>query len=129
MYISLGAQPEDNVLGWGIYQPSSRQMQALRPSFYADHQKLRQMLRALEPTWRGLAGERYKRFPRDYDEAAPGAEYLWHKQFFLSKSLSREEYMAEDFIQSTVAAFEAAVPLLGWMRRTVGVYRRPAPEA
>ena len=75
--------------------------------------------------WTGLSGERYKRYPKDFDESAPGGEYLWHRQFFLGKQLGRAEISRPAFIGDTVQAMVAALPFLHWTRAAVGVYRKP----
>ena len=127
MYVSFGATEEDTVIGFGIYMPSSRQMKALRPAFYVEHEKLEELLsaRPLRKHWKGLTGERYRRFPKEFDEHAAGAKFLWNKHFFMARHLSRDEVCAPRFFQSVVAGFEAGVPLLTWTRRVVGVYRPP----
>ena len=127
IYVSVGAKADDNVVGCGLYMPSSRQMKLLRPACLADHARLKGILaeRKLKQAWGGLSGGRFTRFPKDFDEAAPGAEYLWYKQFFLGKDLSREDVMAADFIAKTTAALRAAVPFVQWIRNTVGVYKKP----
>ena len=127
IYLSFGATEEDTVIGFGIYMPSSRQTKSLRPVFYIEHEQLDQLLsaRPLLKHWKGLTGERYRRFPKEYDEHAPGAEFLWYKHFFMARHLSREEVCRPRFFNSVVAGFEAAVPLLTWTRRVVGVYRPP----
>ena len=53
----------------------------------------------------GLSGERYQRFPRGFDEGGPGSEYLWHKQYFLSRQLSRKEACDPGIIGDTVGSW------------------------
>ncbi len=127
LYVSLGATPEHNLRGCGLYMPSARQMKELRPRFATEAETLDRLLQAdgLHTHWNGLSGGRYKRFPKDFDENAPGAAYLWHKQFFLSKPLTREDILHPEFIAHTVEAFAAAVPFLAWTRQAVGTYRKP----
>lgn len=128
IYLSLGSLPEDNVYGCGIYMPTSRQLRALRPRLYADLESFESVLcsAAMRKHWSGLAGERYKRFPKDCDIDGAAAQYAWHKQFFVGKDLSRDEVIHPGFISRVVAAFKAAAPFLTWTRQAVGVYQRPA---
>lgn len=126
IYISLGASPADNLYGVGLYDVSSRQMNRLRPAFISDPAAADACLknRSIEKHWGGLSGERLKRFPKGFEETAPGAEYLWHKQFLLSKSLTRTVITKDTFIETAIEDFAAAVPFFQWLRATAGVYKK-----
>ena len=128
IYLSFGAGPDDNVIACGIYMPSGRQLKELRMRCSSESGTLRGILEEdlLRQQWGGLSGERYKRFPKGFDENAPGSEYLWHKQFFLRKQLSRRQVCSSGFIDDTVHAMVAALPFLTWTRNAVGIYRKPA---
>jgi uncharacterized protein (TIGR02453 family) len=128
IYVSVGAGAEDNIIGCGLYMPSSRQIKALRPAFVADYTRIDAILRSrtLKKYWHGLNGDRYVRFPKGFEEGVQGTEYLWHKQWLLSKRVSRDEVMAPTYVGDTVRAFKAAMPFVAWTRETVGVYKKPA---
>ena len=130
IYLSFGADENDNLCGCGLYQPSSRQTKELRPRFGSDHETLHRLLTAKDfrKYWTGLGGDRYKRFPKDFEENSPGSEYLWHKQFFLRKTLSRDDALQPGFMEETVEAMAAAIPFLMWTRKAVGIYRKPRPR-
>lgn len=128
LYISFGAADDENLFGAGIYTPSSRQMRLLRPKLLSDHKQMRKLLEdsELREFWGELAGERFKRFPKGLDETAPGAQYLWQKQFFLHRPLSREDILSAEFPHLASRGFQLAFPFLNWVRDTVGVYRPAA---
>ena len=132
-YIDFGA--ERCVVGCGLYEVSSRQMRALRPALLQQHENVRRLLadRKLRRAWDSgdgvLQGERYTRFPKAFDEGTPGAEYLWHKQWMLGRTLSRDEVCDPHFTRKLARDFEAALPFLEWTRKTVGVWKRPAPNS
>ena len=130
IYLSFGAADDGNICGCGLYMPSSRQMKALRPRFGSEYEALDRILHARDfrKHWNGLSGERYKRFPKEYKDGAPGSEYLRRKQFFIGKTPTREDVLQADFMERTVDALEAAVPFLTWTRQAVGVYRKPKPH-
>ena len=125
-YVSLGADAEDNVIGCGLYMPSARQFRELRPRLALDPPELREILdeQALKAHWAGLSSEHFTRFPRGFDDAAPGAHYLRHRNWLLSKTLTRKAVAGPSFIEDTVEAFAAALPFLAWTRTAVGVYRK-----
>jgi uncharacterized protein (TIGR02453 family) len=124
LYMQLGDEKEDNVIGMGLYGPSSRQIKRLRKAFAADYKTLDKILadRKLKKYWGGLAEEKYKRFPKDYSVEDPAAKYLWYKQFFLSRHFTRKEVMSKDFADTVIKSFEAGLPLFAWIREAVGVY-------
>ncbi len=127
IYISIGASPDDNVIGCGLYMPSARQFRELRPRLAMDPPELRALLAEsdLQKHWAGLGGDRFSRFPRGFDQATPGAEYLWQKQWLLSKSLKRTAVTKASFLTETTEAFAAALPFIAWTRKAVGVYKKP----
>ena len=130
IYLSFGANEDDNVYGCGLYMPSSRQVKELRPHFGTERETLHRILhnRTFRKHWTGLSGDRYKRFPKDFDETAPGSEYLWQKQFFISRTPTRADVLQPEFIERTVEAMAAAVPFLTWTREAVGIYRKSKPR-
>jgi len=130
IYFSVGAATDDNVCGVGLYMPSSRQMKLLRPRVNVETASLEAVLDSagVKQLWGGLAGERFKRFPKQCDQTAPGAEYLWQKQFFLSQTMDRAQMMAEGFAGQVVDDLRVAAPFLQWVRQTVGVYRKSVGE-
>ena len=130
IYLSFGAGDQDNICACGLYMPSSRQIKELRPRFGIEHKRLKRILgsKDLRRYWTGLSGDLYKRFPKEFEESAPGSEFLWHKQFFLSRTSTREEVLRPDFIAETVDAITAAIPFLTWARDAVGIYRKPRPR-
>ena len=127
IYVSLGSAPDDNVFGCGMYMPLARQVRELRPKLYEelDSFELTLLSPEMKRYWSGLIGDKYQRFPKDFDEDAPAAKYLWFKQFFVGKDLTRNEVVQPDFIEQTVKALKAAAPFLNWTRHAVGVYKRP----
>ncbi len=130
LYFQLGDEKEDNVMGIGLYGPSSRQVKRLRLAFVEDCATLDKILKnpKLKKYWGGLAEEKYKRFPKGFREDHPSAKYLWYKQFFLRRSFSRKEVVSRDFVDTVLKSFEAGLPLFAWIRNAVGVYDRREAE-
>lgn len=130
IYMHLGDEKDDNVIGMGLYGPSSRQIKRLRKALVADHKTMDKILadRKLKKYWGGLAPEMYKRFPRDYTEDVPGAKYLWYKQFFLRQQFNRKQVLAKDFAEHVLRSFEAGLPLFAWIREAIGIYNKRDKE-
>lgn len=130
LYLHLGDEKEDNVIGMGLYGPSSRQIKRLRIALLQDWQEVDRILASpkLKKYWKGLAEEKYKRFPKDHSMDAPGAKYLWYKQFFITRRFNRKEVLSKEFPELVLRSFEAGLPLLQWIRDSIGVYDRKEME-
>lgn len=130
IYMQLGDEKEDNVIGIGLYGPSSRQIKRLRATLVKDYKEVDKILadRKLKKYWGGLASELYKRFPKDYSVDDPAAKYLWYKQFFLRRHFNRKEVTSKEFADTVLRSFEAGLPLLNWIRESIGVYNKREME-
>ena len=126
IYMHLGDEKEDNIIGMGLYLPSSRQIKRLRTALVDDYKTVDKILanRSLKNYWGGLAEEMYKRFPKDYSVENPAARYLWYKQFFLRRQFTRKEVTSKDFADTVLRSFAAGLPLLAWIRQSIGVYNK-----
>lgn len=126
IYLSIGAKPEDNVFGVGLYMVSSRQMSGLRNGIVNEFEEIDSLLSAkrLVSKWGHLGGEVYKRFPKGFDEDSPPAKYIRHKQFFLGQELTKKRVCQKNFFKTVVSDLERCLPFLHWVRSTVGVYSR-----
>jgi uncharacterized protein (TIGR02453 family) len=130
LYLHLGDEKDDNSIGVGLFGPSSRQIKRLRKAFVADHKAVDEILanRKLKKYWKGSADEKYVRFPKDYSLDDPGAKYLWYKQFHVHRQFTRKEVLAKNFPELVLRSFEAAIPLLSWIRESIGIYDRREHE-
>ncbi|HEY8278457.1 MAG TPA: DUF2461 family protein [Bdellovibrionota bacterium] len=127
LYLHLGDEKEDNIIGMGLYMPSSRQIKRLRSAFVKDYKVLDRILadRKFKKYWKkSLANEKYVRFPKDYSQDDPAAKYLWYKQLFVSRHFKRTEVTSKAFPELVLNSFEAGIPLLAWIRDSVGIFNR-----
>lgn len=124
IYLEFGDPEADGLAGLGLYELNSRQRSRLRSALVEDTDTIAEILgkRALKKAWGPLAGEKYRRFPRGMDENGPAAGFLWQKEFYLSRKLTRAEIIKKDFIPNLVNDFEVAAPFLQWLRGAVGTY-------
>lgn len=126
VYFSFGES--ENILGLGLYMMSSRQIKLLRRAISDNPDEISELLnnKKLKSLWGELQGEKYVRFPKEYDPNAPGSEYLWFKQFYLGKELTRKVVTSKTFFDDTVERLKVAAPFLSWVRSTVGTYSKPS---
>ena len=126
IYISIGKEADQNILGVGLYMPTSRQLSLMRNQLFHNFEEAEEILenKKLKKHWGKLSGDTYKRFPKGFSEDHPSAKYLQHKQFFFSQELKRSEVTHKDFNKRVVQDFATAVPFLSWVRQTVGTYSK-----
>jgi uncharacterized protein (TIGR02453 family) len=126
IHIQFGAEKEDNLYGVGLYMVSSRQLKLMRRTIDENFEEFDALLndKKFKKVWGGLAGEQYKRFPKDYDENSPSAKYLWFKQFYVGRDLTRKDVIAKNFFQKVGDEVEVALPFFNWVRETVGTYKK-----
>lgn len=122
---------DELTIGMGLYHPSSRQLKLLRQEFVRNPVRLQSILKnkKLSTAWGELQGEKFARFPAGLDAEGKGAEYLWFKQFILTRRLTRREFLSPALGQIIAHDLEAGAPFLRWLQETVGVYERPHEEA
>jgi uncharacterized protein (TIGR02453 family) len=123
-YLHLGAGKEDNEIGMGLSQPTSRQLKRLREAIVADKGELSRILadKKLKKLWGGIGGDRYRRFPRACEPGCNNEEYLWYKQFMLIRNFTRAEVTKKDFPDTVLRSFEAGLPFFEWVREAVGLF-------
>lgn len=125
IYFQISEDKESNFFGVGLYMTSSRQMKKMRRGIVENYDHFDRIMKnpKLKKRWGSLAGEVYTRFPKEYDETAPYAKYLKHKQFYLSKHYTRTQMMQKNFLQEFIKDLEAAMPFFLWARDRVGTYQ------
>jgi uncharacterized protein (TIGR02453 family) len=125
IHIQFGANKDDNLVGVGLYMVSGRQIKALREELVENYDVIKKILkdRKFKNYWGELEGERYKRFPKGFDPKGPGAEYLWHKQFYVGRPFTRTEVKSKNFNKELIKGLKVSMPFFKWVRRAVGTYK------
>lgn len=130
IHFQVGAKPEDNFLGLGLYMVSSRQLSLLRNALVEDFETIDEILsdKKLKKAWGEPAGEKYKRFPKGFNPEDERTKYLWHKQFYLGKEFSRKDVISEKFLSQAVKDLKLAMPFFSWVRQAVGTYSKSSRD-
>lgn len=125
-HIRFGSKNSECYFAGGLYMVSGRQMREYRSAIENEHLTIRKLIKnkKFKSSWGEIESERYKRFPKEYDESEPFADFLWMKQFYFAKSPTRSEMVKKDFIGKIVDDFENSIDVLNWIRKAVGVYEK-----
>lgn len=126
IHFQVGAKPDDNLLGVGLYMVSGRQIHRFRQAAVEDYVVLDEITedKKFKSRWGTDFGEKYKRFPKGYDQNHPAAQYLWCKQFFVGREFTREQITSSQFTSTAVKDLKLAMPFFSWVRHAVGTYQR-----
>ena len=111
-HIEFGSkQREHNYFAGGMFMVTGRQIKEFRKAAAHDYQKLNKVLssRKFKKSWGTIQGERYKRFPKEYDCEAKYSEFLWMRNFYFVKTPFRSQMVRKDFIPNIVHDFENAL--------------------
>jgi hypothetical protein len=105
---------------------SARQMKLMRRNIVQHFDEFHRILssKMLNRSFGGLAGEEYQRFPKEYNETAASAKYLWHKQFYLGKNFTRKEVIDKKYFARVADELALTIPFFLWVQRTVGTYQK-----
>ncbi len=126
IYFQIGNDPEDNVLGVGLYMVSSRQMSLMRTKIAEEYLELNEILteRKFKQIWRGFEGEKFVRYPKGFPIDQPYSKLLMNKQFFIARHFTKQELKSPKLAQQIGNELRVAMPFFKFVRATVGVYSR-----
>lgn len=124
IYLQFGHEKDANLLGCGLYMVSSRQLKLMRKNIDERFDEFHKIMndKKFKKVFPELLGEKYVRFPKEYDENAPSAQYLWHKQFYVGSDYTRKDVMDKNFFKRVGDEVELTLPFFKWIRGTVGTY-------
>ena len=124
----LHIQPGNSFLAGGVYHPESKVLKAIREGIDYDAQSLRDIIesKAFKAQFGEMEGEKVKTSPKGYSKEHPDIDLLRHKSYLMSRNLSDEEIMAEDFVANALAVYADMVPLNTYLNKAIGEIVEPA---
>jgi uncharacterized protein (TIGR02453 family) len=124
IHIQFGHEKDSNLIGTGLYMCSSRQLKLMRKNIDERFDEFHKIMnnKKFKKVFPELLGEKYVRFPKEYDANSKSAQYLWHKQFYVGNNFTRKEVMDKNFFKRASDEIELTLPFFKWIRETVGTY-------
>ncbi len=114
--------PDEVFLGVGLWRPDSTALAAIRERV---SNKQAEWLRARDDKvfkrYFHLTGQSLSRPPRGFDKEHPLLEDLKRKDFIAARTLALEEATRPRFQQKVETSFKAAVPLMRFLCKALGV--------
>lgn len=110
-------EPGNSFIGGGFWGPNSKDLLRIRKEIEADASELNEIISSKEfiSNFGSLEGEKVKTAPRGFDKNHPEIELLRFKQFIISKRISDNEILDDNFSKEVVKIFEAMRPFFNYM--------------
>lgn len=117
-------EPGQSFVGGGLWLPDAPKLKAVRQEIDYNWEEFQQLLQnnAFQKTYGDLykgADQSLSTTPKGYEKDNPAIGYLKLKSFIAETHLSDEELTKASLHKKTVAAFEALIPLLRFINRTI----------
>ncbi len=120
-------QPGGSFLAGGVYHPEAKVLKGIREGIDYDAQSLRDVIGSDEfmTQFGEMGGDKLKTAPKGYAKDHPDIDLLRHKSFLMSKNLSDDDILAEDFVQKALKVYGAMVPLNTYLNQAIGEVVEP----
>lgn len=111
-----------SMVGGGLWMPPRPQLNKLRDAIADDHEVFARVVRALPKRFDGLDEEHgmLKRIPRGFADDHPAAKWLKYQSFTTGRVLEDDEVVGPKLPSLLAREFEAMLPLVRWLNRTLG---------
>lgn len=109
-YFSIS--PGETIIGGGFYQPNADDLNLIRKQIEMDASLLRAVLNSknFRQTFGDLLGEQLKTAPRGFEKDDPNIDLLRYKSFYVFKSFSDKEVLADNFESRVIEVYKAIQP-------------------
>lgn len=113
----LNIEPGNCMVGGGFYGPSPSDLMRIRKEFEIDASEITEIIndKKFIETFGELQGEGVKTAPKGFDKNDPAIHLIRKKQFYVMKSFTDKEMLADDFSDKVVATFSVLRPFFDYM--------------
>ena len=119
-YVHFGL--DNSFMGGGAYQPDKQQLMAIRRAVAADPDAFYALTAAKDfnATYGEIRGEKNKRLPKEFKEAADQHPILYNKQFYFMKEYQDSEWLLrDDLLEFVMTHYHAQRELMLWLEDVV----------
>ena len=119
VYVEFG--PEKLGFYGGIYMPSPEETQRVRTYILNHLEELQSVLDdpGFQKAFGEVHGEKSKRIPKEFAEAAGEQPLLWNKQWYYFTHLSPEVILSDDLMQVILDLKATAMPMQEYLTRAI----------
>ena len=118
-YLSLG--PANTYLGGGAYFLKPEQLQKLRSHISRNNREFEKLINqdAFTAHFDGIKGEKNKRLPKEFTEAAEKQPLLYNKQFYYMAECPAKWAVADDLMDRCLEYYRASFPIQNFLFEAV----------
>ncbi|MEM6965053.1 MAG: DUF2461 domain-containing protein [Bacteroidota bacterium] len=111
IYIEMGS--EQFGIYSGVYMPDKNQLQAIREAIAAEPDTFKKILKTkkFKDFWGKIQGERNKRIPKEFAEAAEDQPLIFNKQFYVVALFAADKILDPQLDKIVMDHYRAAKPL------------------
>ena len=109
-------------LAGGVYHPASNILKSIREGIDYDAASLRKIIQAsdFKDNFGELKGDKLKTAPKGYPKDHPDIDLIRHKDFIVSKYISDELIISDNFLNSAITVYKALYPLNQYLNQAIG---------
>ena len=111
----LHIEPGNSFVGGGLWHPQTAALRKIRDYLIANPVSWKAVCTQAEKRGFVWGGESLLRAPRGYEPDHELIEHLKRKDFVLSRELSDDEVLSDQFGRTIIAAFDQVAPLVDWL--------------
>lgn len=117
----LHIEPGGSFLAGGVYHPPSNILKSIREGIDYDATTLREILHQndFKKHFGELKGDKLKTAPKGYPKDHPDIDLLRYKDFIVSKNISDELVVSQQFINNAVEVYRSLFPLNQYLNRSI----------
>ncbi len=112
-------EPGNSLMGGGIYMPAPENLKKIRNEIYFNSDGFKKILN--EPSFKKIFTELYNdkisRPPREYDPGFADTELLKYKSYFVERSFTDREVLAENFADEVVKSCRMILPMNNFLNK------------
>ena len=117
-------EPGNSFIGGGLYQPMPEELKKVRQEIDYNFKEFKKIITSKKFTSVYKELDKSKEFslirvPKGYEPENPAAEYLKLKSFIAMIPISDKELLSKELLKKTQATFEALMPLLSFINRSI----------
>lgn len=112
-------EPDNSLIGGGIYQPHPDNLKKLRNEIYFDSKTFKNIIEDpdFKSRFSGLIGPKVTRNMKEYDPKVVDIELLKYKNYFVEKTFSNEEVVSGNFEKDVIESCYKIYPMNRFLNR------------
>jgi len=117
-------QPSASFVAGGLFRPEAKILRAVRDEVHFDYKGFEKIVldNDFKKVFGGLwAEDKLKRVPRDFPKDSPAAEWLKYKSFIAMHPITDDDFVNDDFIETTLSIFRKIKPLNDFLNNAIAI--------